>query len=451
MTPNWNRRRFLQGSLAAPALGIAAGAARAADQPKVIGPRAELKDALRTQVLVVGAGASGVPAAIAAARAGAAVILLEEDGAPGGAPVDMYVAMPCGGPIVGLYAEMVAMLNRDFHLTAKPSGKPTSGQWFMPSAYVNVVSRMIRAESNLQLLCNAPVDEVVVSEGGRNRVRGVRVQRAGGHRQTIEADVVIDATGTGLVAALAGCQCRYGTEAKSEFGEPVGPQKASDQVQLCTLMLVSQRLRPDAKIDPDKVTGMNCRNVGLDAVLHWAGTVACGDTRDPISVAEAQQEAMKKIERDVAYLCEHGYTAHVAPKLGVRETRRVVGEHVLTVNDLVAPKRPEDTVAVGNYPLDAWGDPHGGYGKVRLTYTPGGYGIPLRTLLAKGTENLMVVGKSLSATHLAQSAVRVQCIVAQTGQAAGTAAALAATKGTCLRRLAIKEIHAKLKAAGIPI
>ena len=91
----------------------------------------------------------------------------------------------------------------------------------------------------------------------------------------------------------------------------------------------------------------------------------------------------------------------------------MVGDHVLTVNDLMGPKRPEDSVAVGTYGVDTWGQPE--YDKHPIPLTPGGYGIPLRALLTKGMENLMVVGKCLSATHLAMSAVRVQCIVGSDG------------------------------------
>ncbi|MEN6459686.1 MAG: FAD-dependent oxidoreductase [Thermoguttaceae bacterium] len=444
MTPHHSRRQFLKAAAAIPALGVSAIQAVAADDPMVLPAPSQTKNAQRTQVLVIGAGASGVPAAIAAARAGAKVVLIEEDPTPGGAPVDMYVAMICGGPVVGLYAEMTAQLDRHFSLNSKPGGA-----WFMPSAYAQVVSRMIRAEPNLELRCGAPVGNVLLGEGTRNRVRGVTLHHVDGRRETILADVVIDATGAGAVAAMAGAECRYGTEAQSDFHEPLGPQKSSNRVQLCTLMLVSQRLRLDAKIDPARVAGMNCQAENANAVLHWAGTVACHDTRDPRAVAVAQQEALQKIEEDVAYLYENGYVAHIAPKLGVRESRRVVGDHILTVNDLVAPKRPDDTVAVGVYPLDAWGDQHGGFGKATLTYTPGGYGIPFRTLLTAGFENLLVVGKCLSATHLAMSAIRVQCIAAQTGQAAGIAAALAVTKQTNLRSIPVREIQTQLKAAGI--
>ena len=362
---------------------------------------------------------------------------------------------------------MQAILDRHFDLTGTPPGKKPGGRWHMPSAYAETISRMIRAEPNLRVFCYAPATEVLVSEGSNNRVRGVVIRGADGRTSTIEADVVIDATGTGIVAAMAGCECRYGTDAKSDFKEPLGPEKANDQVQLCTLMLVSQPMRPNAQIDGmnklaagvrdisdlmPKQKGVKDRPQNMHLCLQWAATVRCRDTRDAAAVAESHQEAIHKVETNVAYWYEHGFAAHIAPKLGIRETRRVMGDHVLSVNDLILPKRPEDTVAIGTYGLDAWGDAHGDMSKApKLTLTPGGYGIPLRTLLTKSMENLMVVGKSLSATHLAMSAVRVQCIVAQMGHAAGIAAALAVLNKTNLRSLSIQQIQAKLKAAGVPV
>lgn len=452
MTRGFDRRRFLAEAMASPLFGAALGANLASGQTIQVEPRTQLKDSVHTQVVVVGAGASGVPAALAAARAGAKVILLEADAVPGGAPVDMYVTLVCGGPVVGIYSEMLGKLDHGFHLAAEPDAKRSSSVWFTPSAYVHVISRMIGAEPNLQLWCSAPVTEVLVTDGSTKRVRGVVVRHPDGRVQTVEADVVVDATGTGLVSALAGCECRYGTEAKTEHNEPMGPDQPSNQVQLCTLMLIAQRLRPDTKIDPAKLKGyMALPSDGAHAYLCWSGTVACRDTRCPLAVADAHREAIAMIEADVAYFYANGFTAHVAPQLGIREVRRVVGDHVLSVNDLTCPQRPDDTVALGTYGLDAWGDSHGSYEKSKITITPGGYGIPLRSLLAKGMDNLLVVGKCASATHLAMSAVRVQCIVAQMGQAAGSLAALATSKGVALRSVAVAELQSHLKATGIPL
>jgi hypothetical protein len=102
-------------------------------------------------------------------------------------------------------------------------------------------------------------------------------------------------------------------------------------------------------------------------------------------------------------------------------------------------------VAIGHYGIDAWGDKQAKPIKI----PEAGYGIPYRALLVKGMENLFVVGRAVSSTHLAQSAIRVQPIVSQMGQAAGTAAALAAARKTGLRSVDIAELQQNLRDAGM--
>ena len=431
-------------------------------EPMHLGKNESSNDSIQTDVLVIGAGASGIPAAIAAARGGARVILIEEDEVPGGAPVDMYVAMLCGGPRVGIFKEMVDLLDRDFDLTADPIGQRHTDRWFMPSAYMQAITRMLKAENNLIFIGGSPVINVLLSEGGnRNLIRGVSISGPDGKIRNIEAKVVIDATGTGIIAAMAGCEYFYGTEAKSTYNEPVGPEQSNNEVQLCTLMLVSQRLNPEGIIDFEKLTGPRDPGVGsarpalidkirqrnIGTYLHWAGTVRCNDTRDPEEICKSYQQAMEIIEEDVAYLYENGYVAHIAPRLGIREVRRIIGDKVLTVNDLINPQWPEDVIAVGKYGLDSWGATY--LKEQRISMHAHGYGLPYRILLTKSMENLFVVGKSVSSTHLAQSAVRVQPIVSQMGQAAGTAAALSVQNKTDIRSIDIKELQHKLKGAGM--
>lgn len=421
-----------------------------------------LKDSLKTDVLVIGAGASGVPAAIAAARGGASVILIEDDLIPGGAPVDNYVSMLCGGPRVGIFKEMVDMLDRDYDMTKVRQDQRWYERWFMPSAWLRVISDKMNAEKNLRFMGGSPVVNVLISEGeNRNNIRGVRVFGKDGRMRDIEAKVVIDATGSGIVATLAGCEYFYGSEAKSIYNEPIGPEKSSDEVQLCTLMMVSQRLDPAAKIDLEKLTNPRDPAVGLvgrepldeiyrqdtGTYLQWAGTVRCKDTRDPDEVNRAQSEALEAIEEDVAYLYENGYVAHIAPKLGVREIRRIVGEKIFTVNDLINPSWPDDVVATGNYGLDSWGASY--LKDHEISLPDAGYGLPYSMFITKGMENLFVVGKCVSSTHLGMSAIRVQPIAAQMGEAAGTAAGMAVKNNTDIRSIEVAELQEKLRKSGL--
>lgn len=457
-----NRRNFLTGVIGSAALGAAALPTAAAADPKIVGRGESGRAARQADVLVVGAGSSGVPAAIAAARSGARVVLLEDDAVPGGAPVDMYVASPCGSPQVGIYQEMLDQLQARHNFSLPPETRAT---WFLPSDYVRVIMAMLRELSNLELIAGVRVARVLVSEGGLNRVEGVTIDRGAGRTEEIRAKVVVDATGTAEVAAMAGCASMYGRESPEQFDEPFGPKKPDSKVQQCTWMFITQKLRPDAvfdvskvrwmpnesgygwikKNDPEAVAEFLKRNAGI--YLHWGGHLVCEDTRDPVSIAKTQLDAMETVvELDGPRLMEFGYGMMLAPKLGMREGRRIIGDYVMTANDLTA-SWPEDVVSVGRYGLDAWGDKDAKGGEIKIP--PEGYGIPYRALLVEGMENLLVVGKAVSATHLAQSAVRVQPIVSQMGQAAGTAAALAVEKNTALRSVELSKLQERLKAAGM--
>lgn len=436
-------------------------------EPQVL-PRkdAHAQDALQTDVLVIGAGPSGVPAAIAAARAGAKVMLVEEDAVPGGAPVDMMVSMLCGGPRIGIFLEMVARLNAAHDLTGRPvegfetGSKGGCNYWYLPSSYVQVLWEMLAAEKNISLMFGACATRALVSEGARNRVRGVAVTAGDGRERCIEAKVTVDATGTGLVAALAGCRTMYGRNARSEFGEPFGPDVADNRVMPCTWMFISQRLRPGSPLDVTKLNnpgmvethvnqwvgkggnGFEERNAGV--YLHWGATVLCSDTRDPGALALAQRAAFDKMKPDLDELRSQGFGVHLAPKLGVRECRRVLGEHVISVNDLRSGKLPDDTVALSHNGLDLWGEsvPR------EWAHCPLA-GIPYRALIPKDVDGLLVAGKAISGTHIANSSYRVQPVVASIGQAAGTAAALIAQKQTDVRSAPLGELQKLLQAGGV--
>lgn len=452
-----NRRKFLTGAGA----GVAGLAAMAHGGEIDNGTKNQhskkIRESVEADVVVVGAGAAGVPAAIGAARSGAKVVLLEEDMVPGGAPVDYFVTMPCGGPMSGIYLEMLNIIKKEY------AQKGCSKMWFLPSAYVAAIWKMAKAEKNLQIICGAKAVAVdVADDGGRARVSGVLVDAGVGMLKRINAAVTIDATGTGAVSELAGCKSMYGRDSAADFSEPNAPEKADDMVQQLTWQYISQKIGDRPAFDMMKLENVRLgvfdddlawfhsnpqRIMKIDngIYLHWGCKVRCRDTRDPAAIADAQRQGYSLMERDIALLKENGYAVHLAPKIGVREVRRVVGEHVITENDLRSGKLPDDTIAVGNYGLDIWGQ------DVKAGYTVPGYGIPYRALIAKDYEGLLLAGKIISGTHVAMGGYRVQPIASGIGQSAGVAAAMAAQANCPVRDISVTQLQDRVKKMGLKI
>lgn len=407
-----------------------------------------------TDVLVVGGGASGIPAAIGAARAGARVALVEEDYAVGGATTDFYVDMLCGGPMCGVMKEADELLRKNYKLGEKHQ------RFFLPSAFVRVFTDLLERENKLAVFTGAKATDVIL-EG--DRIAGVKINDG----FEIKSKVTIDATGSGALALMAGCESRYGTDSQSDFGEQLAPEKDSSQVQQCTWMYLSQQLDQDK--EPFDMTKLEHVNIGVmtngagffhkspeeamrlkpQLFLHWGCVVECSDTRDPIAIGKAQQQALKAMERDHALLKENGYAVYLAPKIGIREQSRIVCDHMITLQDLCSGKLPEDTIAVGNYGIDIWGGKKELWGGSKeKPVTVKGYGIPYGAILPQGIEGLLVVGKAIGGTHIAMSAYRVMPIVASIGQAGGVAAALAAERGSHPRNIDPSEIREILKKDG---
>lgn len=417
-------------------------------------------------VIVVGAGASGIPAAIAAAREGVKVALLEEDMIPGGAPIDNFVTFICGAPRVGLFQKMVYDLNQYHTLSGAPvssfgkDGMDGKNHWWHPTAYLQVINKMLSQYPNITLMCGANVVDTIVKESGnRNLVQGVRIIR-GGRLQDILGKVTIDATGMGLISEKAHCQILFGRESKSDFNENLGLDKGDGKTQPCTWMFISQRIRRDAVLPRAALKGgvvednlnkwvmkgeeedMIKRDAGI--YLHWGKTVHCDDTRDPILLGKAQMQCLDNLREEIAALEGAGFSCNLAPKMGVRECRRIKGEYVLSLSDIQQGKMPDDKVAEAWYDLDPWGM---NLTKEQKVVPP--YGIPYRSLIPLETEGLLTAGRIISGTHIAASSYRVQPICSNTGEAAGTAAALAAINKTSVRSIDIKILQSKLDANGL--
>jgi hypothetical protein len=142
---------------------------------------------------------------------------------------------------------------------------------------------------------------------------------------------------------------------------------------------------------------------------------------------------------------EKSYVLTAAPQVGVRESRNIIGEYVLTQEDVVGCREFEDNIARGCYPIDIH-DPLGGKTKFVFLKDGGSYGIPYRALVPANSKNLLAAGRCISTTHEAHGTVRIMATAMATGQAAGTAAAIICKTGTDCNGIDINRLRTELKA-----
>jgi hypothetical protein len=177
-----------------------------------------------------------------------------------------------------------------------------------------------------------------------------------------------------------------------------------------------------------------------DTIIVNSSRVPSVNCLDPHDLSRAEMEA-RRISRSILHFLrrywpgfENARLAQVACALGVRETRRIIGDYVLTENDVLQVTSFPDTVARAFWFVDIH-DPHGA-GTVWRYYEEGATtDVPYRCLLPRGVEGLLVAGRPISTTHEAHASTRIMACCAATGQAAGTAAAMAATTGITPRQL----------------
>lgn len=176
------------------------------------------------------------------------------------------------------------------------------------------------------------------------------------------------------------------------------------------------------------------------------------DATDPDQYTKGEELAIRYNKEIARYLkkyipgFENAYFDRVAPFMGIRETRRLVGEYVLTEQDIFDCAKFEDSIAVSAYPVDLH---HPVGGDCTLMWCPDCHDIPYRSLLPKKVDSLIVAGRCISATHLALASVRVMGPAMATGEAAGKAAALSVKHNVQLRDLDVAALQTALREEGV--
>jgi glycine/D-amino acid oxidase-like deaminating enzyme len=410
-------------------------------------------------VLVVGGGMSGCSSAVAAARDGARTLLVERYGFLGGTATAAMVGCICGlytcGPDASqtqlIYGYAQDVMTR---LEKIEAGFKYRHRYQLDHEVLKLVLDEWLVEAGVQLLFQTFVVQTLVED---NRVAGVIVENKGG-RAAIRARIVIDASGDGDVAFKAGVPWEKG-DAQGQLQAPTYVFYMGG-VDIDRAMAVSEpeiKERQKAAIARGEFSFP--RVSGSYSPAPKPGTVHVNMTRtpgvdgtDPDSLTQGHLEGRRQIAEYISFLrqyipgFEKAYLDAIAPQLGVRETRRILGEYVLTRDDVLGAKHFEDAICRSSWPIE---DHTLGLDTVRL-HLPGDdyYHVPYRSLVPRDIQNLLLSGRCISATHDAQASVRVMGPGLAIGQAAGTAAVLALEANMSPGNIPVLRLQERLRSAG---
>jgi hypothetical protein len=310
-------------------------------------------------------------------------------------------------------------------------------------------------EAGVDILFDARVFETVCEN---DKIKSVKVATKSGALE-IEADFFIDTTGDGDLFYLAGCDFQLGRESDG-LCQPMTTCFRMSGVDLDLFTEERPKLQELYKEKQAKGEITNPREnilvffgVGED-VLHFNSTrVIKLDPTDPFDVSRAEVIARRQVHELVSFLKEHSKAfdesalISIAVNIGIRESRKLKGVHILTADEIINCTQFEDSIALCNYDIDIH-NPSGTGTSHRFFGDGEYYTIPYRSLLPKEFNNLLVAGRCLSATHEAQASVRIMPTCACLGQAAGTAVAVAFKGDKNAHTVDVKSLQNKLLENG---
>ncbi|MCR5683184.1 MAG: FAD-dependent oxidoreductase, partial [Clostridiales bacterium] len=346
----------------------------------------------------------------------------------------------------GIFAEIVRRLEEAGEIRQK---------FTFHEEYLKLILDRMTAEAGVDVLFHAQLTGV--RRDGR-RIAGLTFSGKQGSFD-LEADYYVDATGDADLAYLAGCPFRLGRDGDS-LCQPMtlcfrlaNVDKERFRAHCGEIDPLYQKLQREGKIRNPREDVLIFDTM-VPGMLHFNTTrIVRLDPTDPLDLSRAEREGREQMFEMFRFLrenipgFENSELAFSAPSVGVRESRMIDGLHVLTAEELLAETRFPDAVAAGNYDIDIH-NPEGSGTSHR--YFPDGayYTIPFRSLVPRGTDNLLVGGRCISATHEAQASVRIMPICATTGEAAGVGAAVAKKAGVPVPEADTDEIRRILLANG---
>ncbi len=415
-------------------------------------------------LIVVGGGFSGTAAAISAARHGVDVLLIERYNCLGGAACNGLVMPFMGyttwnsetGETQYLCGDIFREVVREMNLLH--GDDPNRYLWELDEEFLKLVLGRMCLRYGVKLLFDTSVMAVEIDGG---HIRSLSAQSRGVNMR-FTADYFIDATGDAELSTLAGCDCRVGRESDG-LCQPMTLNFRMSGVDKAKFEENRAKINPLYKEYQQKGLIRNPREDVLifsnfnDGVLHFNTTrVVRRNPTNPFDVTEAELEAREQVFEMLRFLksniegFENARILSTALQIGIRESRKVVGDYTLTVEDLKSLARFEDGIAVANYDIDIH-SPTGG-GTEHYYFGRGEwYEIPYRCLTPRGVDNLLVAGRCISSTHEAQASFRIMPFCSELGQAAGVAVAVAAETGANTRGVDIARVRDILRGEGYVI
>ncbi|SFS13577.1 FAD dependent oxidoreductase [Granulicella pectinivorans] len=406
-------------------------------------------------VVVCGGGLAGVCAAIAAARGGAKTALVQDRPVLGGNSSSEVRVTPHGAAAFHAYARETGILSELLIEERAVNHEAIFENGWTNSVWDMVIYDLVQNTENLTLHLNTAVLGVVV-EGSTLRSVECRVGNAEVDL-SLKASIFIDCTGDSIVAAEAGCEWRMGSEGKAEFNEPHAPAEANGDIMGNSIHFKTKDMgRPvpfklpswaiehtdgryfydQGRLPKEVRGGYWWIEIGVPYdTIHEAETIRHELTRHTLGV----WDWIKNKDPKTMKLAENYALDWIGQVPGKRESRRVMGRYLMNEWDAIHCTEHPDEIAFGGWFIDI----HTPGGLLAATSEPasaegysetseyasrsyaGPYGVPLRMLVAKDIDNLMMAGRNVSATHCALATVRVMATTALMGQAAGVAAALA--------------------------
>jgi hypothetical protein len=401
-------------------------------------------------ITVAGGGISGICAAVTAARKGLNTLLINDRSVLGGNASSEVGITISGSSHHGLNPSIYAKEGGVIEEIRLRLMKYAMGGGYDKYALLDAVFfDLIYEHTNLTLLLNTSVYSCRIKN--RKITQCYARHNVSNEVYEIESEIYVDASGNGILAYEAGCSYHMGREGKDEYGEYWAPDKSDKYTMGNTFYFETYDCGHEAFFTPPefayKVENMefikninnpkNFRSLSVKGA-HWS--MEYGGQVDVIYQSEEIDLELRKlifgiwdyIKNSGKYPEAKNYVLkRIYAKSGARESRRFIGDYMLTENDIENKVNFEDAVCIGGWPMDIHA-PLGIYDASPATnFVPvtGIYNIPMRSLYSKDIDNLMLAGRDISASHIALGSTRVMATCGTMGQAVGTAAKYCVTKG----------------------